>query len=60
VSPNMRLKLAGAGRSRGSGALCVSADELSFNDRCACWQVARSLSAIPTLFEFLKHPVPGS
>jgi len=29
--PNMRLKLAGADRSKGTGVLCASAHELSFN-----------------------------
>ncbi len=29
---NMRLKLAGADRSKGNGVLCAGAHELSFND----------------------------
>jgi len=44
--PNKRLKLAGADRFKGSRVLCAGAHELSFNDRCACGRVARSLSAI--------------
>ena len=46
VRPNKRLKLAGGDRSKGSGVLCASAHELSFNDKCACGRVARSVSAI--------------
>ena len=44
--PNKRLKLPGGNRFKGNGVLCASAHELSFNDRCACGRVARSLSAI--------------
>ena len=44
--PNKRLKLTGGDRSKGSGVLCAGAHELSFNNRCACGPVARSLSAI--------------
>ena len=43
--PNMRLKLAGGDRFEGSGVLCPSGHELSFNDGCARGRVARSLSA---------------
>jgi hypothetical protein len=42
----MRLKLAGADRFRGSGALCAGAHELSFSNTVPCGRVARSLSAI--------------
>jgi len=44
--PNMRLKLAGGDRFKGNGVLCPGGHELSFNNRCACRRVARSLSAI--------------
>jgi len=44
--PNMRLKLAGGDRSKGSGVLCAGAHELSFTGGCASGRVARSLSAI--------------
>jgi len=44
--PNMRLKLPGGDRSKGSGALCADARELSFNDTARGGRVARSLSAI--------------
>ena len=44
--PNMRLKLAGDDRSKGSGVLCAGAHELSFKGGCPCGRVARSLSAI--------------
>ncbi len=44
--PNQRLKLTGGDRSKGIGALCPGAHELSFNNRCASGRVARSLSAI--------------
>ncbi len=44
--PNKRLKLAGGDRSKGIGALCASAHELSFNYIAPCGRVARSLSAI--------------
>ena len=30
--PNIRLKLAGGDRSKGSGVLCAGTHELSFND----------------------------
>ena len=46
MPPNKRLKLAGGDRFKGTGVLCASAHELSFNYRCACGRVARSLSAI--------------
>ena len=44
--PNMRLKLTGGDRSKGSGVLCASAHELSFNHTAPGGRVARSLSAI--------------
>ena len=44
--PNKRLKLAGGARFKGSGVLCPSPHELSFNDGCAGGRVARSLRAI--------------
>jgi hypothetical protein len=44
--PNMRLKLAGGGRSKGNGVLCAGAHELSFNNPAPAGRVARSLSAI--------------
>jgi len=44
--PNMRLKLAGGYRPKGSGVLCAGAHELSFNDMARGERVARSLSAI--------------
>jgi len=44
--PNMRLKLPGGDRFKGSGVLCASAHELSFNYTARCGHVARSLSAI--------------
>ncbi len=44
--PNKRLKLAGGDCSKGSGALCADAHELSFNGSRARGRVARSLSAI--------------
>jgi len=44
--PNKRLKLAGGDRSKGSGALCAGAHELSFNKTARGGRVARSLSAI--------------
>jgi len=44
--PNKRLKLAGGDRSKGSGVLCPSGHELSFNDTARGERVARSLSAI--------------
>jgi len=44
--PNMRLKLAGGDRFKGSGALCAGARELSFNYTAPGGRVARSLSAI--------------
>jgi len=43
--PNKRLKLAGVDRSKGSGALCAAAPELSFNGTARGGRVARSLSA---------------
>jgi len=43
--PNKRLKLAGGDRFRGSGVLCPSAHELSFDDTAREGRVARSLSA---------------
>ena len=44
--PNMRLKLSGGDRSKGSGVLCAGAHELSFNTSALGGRVARSLSAI--------------
>ena len=44
--PNMRLKLAGGDRFKGSGVLCAGAHELSFNYTAPGGHVARSLSAI--------------
>ena len=44
--PNKRLKLAGGDRSKGTGVLCASAHELSFNCTAPCGRVARSLSVI--------------
>ena len=44
--PNMRLKLAGVYRSRGTGVLCAGAHELTLNDTARGGGVARSLSAI--------------
>jgi len=44
--PNMRLKLAGDDRFKGTGVLCAGAHELSFNDTPRGERVARSLSAI--------------
>jgi len=44
--PNMRLKLPGGDRSKGSGVLCAGAHELSFNYTAPDGRVARSLSAI--------------
>ena len=46
VAPNMRLKLAGGDRFKGSGVLCPGGHELSFSYSCAGERVARSLSAI--------------
>ena len=42
----MRLKLPGGDRSKGSGVLCPSGHELSFNDTPHVGRVARSLTAI--------------
>ncbi len=44
--PNMRLKLPGGDRLRGSRVLCADTHELSFNDMARGGRVARSLSAI--------------
>ncbi len=44
--PNKRLKLAGGDRSKGTGALCADAHELSFNDTARDGRVTRGLSAI--------------
>ena len=44
--PNKRLKLPGGDRFRGTGVLCATAHELSFNDTAPGGRVARSLSAI--------------
>ena len=44
-APNQRLKLAGGDRSNGSGVLCPSGDELSFNSTSLGGRVTRSLSA---------------
>ena len=46
VPPNMRLKLAGRDRPKGSGVLCAGPHELSFNYMTRGGRVARSLSAI--------------
>jgi len=43
---NMRLKLPGADRFKGSRVLCADAHELSFNYTALGGRVARSLSAI--------------
>ncbi len=45
-TPNKRLKLAGADRSKGSGALCPWRGTDFVLRPCAGAQVARSLSAI--------------
>ena len=45
-APNQRLKLAGGDRSNGSGVLCPSGHELSFDINAPCGRVARSLSAV--------------
>ncbi len=37
MPPNKRLKLAGGDRSKGRGALCADAHELSFQLRGALW-----------------------
>ena len=44
--PNMRLKLTGGDRLKGSGVLCPGGHELSFNHTALGGRVARSLSAI--------------
>src|SRR6266853_6817858 len=44
--PNMRLKLPGGDRFKGSGMLCAGAHELSFSYTARGGRVARSLSAI--------------
>ena len=44
--PNMRLKLTGGDRSKGTGVLCASVHELSFTYTAPCGRVARSLSAV--------------
>jgi hypothetical protein len=44
--PNMRLKLTGVYRSKGSGVLCAGGHELALNNTAPCGRVARSLSAI--------------
>ncbi len=44
--PNMRLKLAGADRSKGTRVLCPSGHGVSPASPCAGERVARSLSAI--------------
>ena len=46
MAPNMRLKLTGGDRSKGSGMLCPGGRELSFNDTARGGRVARRLSAI--------------
>ena len=43
--PNMRLKLAGADRFKGSGVLFPCGHELAFNDAARGGRVARSLTA---------------
>jgi len=40
--PNKRLKLTGDDRSKGNGALCAGAHELSSNNGCARGYCARS------------------
>jgi len=40
--PNKRLKVGGGDRSKGSGALCAGAHELSFTYTAPCERVARS------------------
>jgi len=42
MTANKRLKLAGGDRSKGSGALCPGAHELSFNYTAPGGHVARS------------------
>ncbi len=44
--PNKRLKLTGGDRFKGTGVLCPTGQELSFNDTARSGRVARSLSAI--------------
>jgi len=44
--PNMRLKLSGGDRLKGTGVLCAGAHELPFNYTARGGRVARSLSAI--------------
>jgi len=43
---NKRLKLTGGDRSKGTGALCAGAHQLTLRGSCASERVARSLSAI--------------
>ncbi len=45
VPPNMRLKLTGADRFKGSGVLCPGGHEPSFNGAARGGRVARSLTA---------------
>ena len=45
TAPNMRLKLAGDDRFRGSRVWCASAHELSFNGTARGGRLARTLSA---------------
>ncbi len=44
--PNMRLKLPGGDRSKGSGVLCPNGHELTFHSTARGGRVARSLTAI--------------
>jgi hypothetical protein len=44
--PNKRLKLTGADRFKGSGVLCPSGHELTFNSTPRGGRVARSLTAV--------------
>ena len=46
LQPNKRLKLAGAGRSKGSGVLCPWRGTNFVHHPCAGERVARSLRAI--------------
>jgi len=41
--PNLRLKLSGGDRLKGSGVLCAGPHELPFNCTAPCGRVARSL-----------------
>src|SRR5438445_5623355 len=56
----MRLKLPGGDRSKGSGVLCPSGHELSFNDAALGGRVARSLSAIRWAARHRERELPRS